>query len=422
MRSASKLVVLMLMTCAAMGEHVAGSSCGGQGEGVCPQESDSDANIFLSKMHNLQLRHAAAEASDTSVAPALHTNPAYSAEAFAAKFKAFAGLMRVNAAFYKEQAHPGDQQSFMGYLQNALVSFETNCVFLATAVYWTGVEYDFIPVLATKFEELETFLSSKTGDNGVIPVDKMREIIRTAQQKIKQVDFDDLKNIAKSALGAAGKQIHSFEDGLNASLTESKVADSHDTAIAFLQHASSFVENLLDLASYMMEAEDHGKRMASPKHLLSPLADSFQSLRKLAGRKFTCGMAVDDKCVGLPVSFTDDGAKSITSDFHNIADFMLTAIIRGTAADLSSNLTKAINSLRCYFTNSANHAWNWFQAAHFLAKLKGMEDVFKQEFIQQIYPNLCTCKKEVNHFQAMAASSGQDQLPSCSAYRSAALL
>jgi hypothetical protein len=77
-----------------------------------------------------------------------------------------------------------------------------------------------------------------------------------------------------------------------------------------------------------------------------------------------------------------------------MAGFAITVLLAGAAADLSENLIYSLNALRCALTSGLTNVWMLGAALYFAAR-QFEQEAYIEELMDQYYPYLCTCKREV---------------------------
>ena len=76
----------------------------------------------------------------------------------------------------------------------------------------------------------------------------------------------------------------------------------------------------------------------------------------------------------------------------------MTLTCQQLAADMSVNEAKGLNAFRCAATALFENVANLALSAYYLLLEFSMESLIKDNFIDKWYPNVCTCKKEIDEF------------------------
>ena len=92
--------------------------------------------------------------------------------------------------------------------------------------------------------------------------------------------------------------------------------------------------------------------------------------------------------------------------------FLLTLFAKTTAADMTVNEAKGLNSFRCaanaLFTNVANLALS----VYYTLRQFELDYLIKEEIIDRYYPSVCTCTEEIEAFghyiMGMSEQESQD--------------
>ena len=92
-----------------------------------------------------------------------------------------------------------------------------------------------------------------------------------------------------------------------------------------------------------------------------------------------------------------------------MATFMLTITCQSLAADMTVNEAKGLNAFRCAATSIFNNISTLALAIYYFLKEYGQQGLIS-DAMDTYYPNICTCKAEIDQFGEYIAgsSSGDD--------------
>lgn len=75
------------------------------------------------------------------------------------------------------------------------------------------------------------------------------------------------------------------------------------------------------------------------------------------------------------------------------------------AQDLSDDMVKGVNALKCVFTGGFEEVWLLIASVYYAALQFGQESMVSQ-YINLAYPYVCSCKYETNEWNSWIQSSG----------------
>jgi hypothetical protein len=112
------------------------------------------------------------------------------------------------------------------------------------------------------------------------------------------------------------------------------------------------------------------------------------------GVNVNCGSVVIDSCKDLGIPWGEDWTfEMLLGDLVDAAQSLVKYGVQYASAELSDNLLKAVNALRCALTNLGTNAWNIIAAAYWLLVGVGQEKVVK-EYLDIGYEYICTCQED----------------------------
>merc|ERR1719230_721314 len=134
-----------------------------------------------------------------------------------------------------------------------------------------------------------------------------------------------------------------------------------------------------------------------------------------------CGSAISDTCnnvengtFAMEVSGTtvEYRAHTLVSQIISIATFLMTTALAQGTASFSENMIKGINALRCAFLNGAIQVYLLLAAVYYAARQFGQEAKI-QEYINEAYPYICTCREDVQTFAELFGEADTSNFESC---------
>jgi hypothetical protein len=97
------------------------------------------------------------------------------------------------------------------------------------------------------------------------------------------------------------------------------------------------------------------------------------------GVNVNCGSVVIDSCKDLGIPWGEDWTfEMLLGDLVDAAQSLVKYGVQYASAELSDNLLKAVNALRCALTNLGTNAWNIIAAVYWLLVGVGQEDMVKE--------------------------------------------
>jgi hypothetical protein len=98
----------------------------------------------------------------------------------------------------------------------------------------------------------------------------------------------------------------------------------------------------------------------------------------------------------------------LMSDLVDAAQVLVKYGIQYLAGDLSENMLKGINALRCLLSSVQDSAWNFIASAYWLVVAFGAED-FINEKMDQAFELVCTCQEDANGLIKMVGGTKDDE-------------
>lgn len=122
-----------------------------------------------------------------------------------------------------------------------------------------------------------------------------------------------------------------------------------------------------------------------------------------------CGTKIVDSCTDVTVMNSGNTVttweaasdkeiemkfKRIASEVISVGQFLMTTTLAASSSSMSMNMVKGINALRCAFSSGFINVWMLGAALYFAARQFGQQ-VQLSDQVDEYYPYLCTCKKDV---------------------------
>ena len=112
-----------------------------------------------------------------------------------------------------------------------------------------------------------------------------------------------------------------------------------------------------------------------------------------------CGSDIIDKAcknadgtmLTIPYGYTELGFKLMFGEIVTIGTFLLTVAISAGAKNMTPNMNRALNSLRCAFVAGYVNVWMVLASVYYALKAFNHEEHVIY-FVDELYPRLCTCK------------------------------
>lgn len=83
----------------------------------------------------------------------------------------------------------------------------------------------------------------------------------------------------------------------------------------------------------------------------------------------------------------------LLGDLIDAGQALLKYGIQYIGSELSDNILRSINALRCALANLGTNAWNLVAATYWLLVGFGLEDTVKQ-YLDEGYQHICTCQED----------------------------
>ena len=81
-----------------------------------------------------------------------------------------------------------------------------------------------------------------------------------------------------------------------------------------------------------------------------------------------CGTGrIAEECIGATVDRTENGAKALINEISSTAMTIMKAMVYFGGKDLSKNMIKGINAMRCVFTSGFDNSWTLLLAGYYAA-------------------------------------------------------
>lgn len=115
---------------------------------------------------------------------------------------------------------------------------------------------------------------------------------------------------------------------------------------------------------------------------------------------------------GLKEWTMDRSARRLIAEINSIATFMITVSLAAGTEGMSDNVIKGINALRCAMMSGLLSVWKLVAAVFYIAaevQTFGIYDLYDllQDYLNEYYPYVCTCKEDVQAFgEFFGAGSG----------------
>jgi transcriptional/translational regulatory protein YebC/TACO1 len=129
-----------------------------------------------------------------------------------------------------------------------------------------------------------------------------------------------------------------------------------------------------------------------------------------------CGMGVIDECKDLNVQWGSDVSfRNLVDEIVSTAEFLIKYGVQLIADQLTDNLKRGINALRCMINNFGSNTWNLIAAAYHAADAFGMGEMLRG-YLDMGYEYVCTCTIDAAGLaEMMGASQGSSAIfSSCS--------
>ena len=104
-----------------------------------------------------------------------------------------------------------------------------------------------------------------------------------------------------------------------------------------------------------------------------------------------CGSdIIHDSCKGAMITMDETGFKIMFGEIVSSATFLISLVLATGSADLSDNMIKALNALRCAFVAGYVNLWMLYGSFYYFLKFFWLE-VIMVDLAKVLYPRICTC-------------------------------
>ena len=127
-----------------------------------------------------------------------------------------------------------------------------------------------------------------------------------------------------------------------------------------------------------------------------------------------CGSSIVDSCVGVTRTIDSSGSSSyddinqvwfsMTSEIISALTGLQNMLIVIASDSLSDNMKKGMNAIRCASISGLINIWMLFASVYYVARQFGQEAEI-QNLIDEGWPYVCTCQKDIISFQEYFGSS-----------------
>ena len=128
-----------------------------------------------------------------------------------------------------------------------------------------------------------------------------------------------------------------------------------------------------------------------------------------------CGSKISTDCTGIVLAYDwstlsdkmiENKFKRLASEIVTVGTFLITTILGASSSSMSINMVKGLNSLRCAFSSGFINVWMLFGSVYFAAR-QFKQNKLVEDKLDEYYPYICTCKKDIENLQKMMAMTGQ---------------
>jgi hypothetical protein len=131
-----------------------------------------------------------------------------------------------------------------------------------------------------------------------------------------------------------------------------------------------------------------------------------------------CGSKIVDDCVGVTLlnsgqtwdnlndALIEQKFKRLAGEIVTVGQFLITTFLSASSSSMSINMVKGLNALRCAFSSGFINVWMLFGSLYFAARQFKQQEQLTDK-LDEYYPYVCTCKKDVTSLQKLMAVSGQ---------------
>jgi len=123
-----------------------------------------------------------------------------------------------------------------------------------------------------------------------------------------------------------------------------------------------------------------------------------------------------ESCKGLNIDWGQDYAwKNLVNEIISTSEFLIRFAIQYLASQISENMMRSINALRCMMNSFGGNTWTLLAGTYMFLVLCGIENDVKY-YINQGYEYVCTCTYDATQLAKYMGASEQssDVFSSCS--------
>jgi hypothetical protein len=115
------------------------------------------------------------------------------------------------------------------------------------------------------------------------------------------------------------------------------------------------------------------------------------------GITVNCGSQNIEECKDLGVPWGEDWTfQMLLGDLVDAAQGLVKYGVQYVGSELSDNLLRSVNALRCALTNLGTNAWNLIAAAYWTLVGVGQEETAKK-YLDLGYEYICTCQEDAKN-------------------------
>jgi hypothetical protein len=93
---------------------------------------------------------------------------------------------------------------------------------------------------------------------------------------------------------------------------------------------------------------------------------------------FKCGSEIIDKCKNLGIPWGEDWSfQMLMNDLVDASQVLLKYGIQYVVSDMTENMVKGINALRCMLSSISDSGWNLIASAYWFIVTLGLEEAIK---------------------------------------------
>ena len=121
--------------------------------------------------------------------------------------------------------------------------------------------------------------------------------------------------------------------------------------------------NAVDFSGSIKECATKTTKFTAAKKILRKAISNVASSTSFS----KCGQAVAEECRNTTVEMTEEGWQKATDEITDTAAFLITATAYAMAKDMTFNMKRGMNSLKCAVTGLGSNMWNLFGAVYYTA-------------------------------------------------------